>query len=352
VSKRSIAQPVTDPMILAAAARDVERAIAATGTNSHRVFELADVDPTRVADPSLRLGLIDYCRLFDIAARETGDDLFGARFGQRFTPEHFSVVGALVVSSPTVRDALSALARSYRWIQENTSLQFIVHRGFAALEYQVCDARILHKHQDAELTIAALCALIRHFLGPAWQPLETHFEHGRGGSRRDYRQVFGETVFDQSSNVILIDPALLDLPMPRQNAQTFAEAQAWINHRLALMDSTAGLRSGEDSRLGLLAHIIESQCKRGNVSISTVAGRMGLTVHGLRRELRKCNVAYDEFLLSVRQNVARRYVESADHDLTTIALMLGYSELSAFSRAFKLWHGLSPIACRKHASTR
>ncbi len=349
---RSMVQPVTDPLILAAAARDVEQAIAATGINSDRVLELADVDPARIADPSLRLGLIDYCRLFDIAARETGDDFFGARFGRWFTTEHFSVIGTLVVSSPTVRDALSALARNYRWIQENSSMQFTVHRGFATLEYQICDARILHKHQDAELTIAALCGLIRHFLGPAWQPLETHFEHGRGGWRRDYQKVFGETVFDQGTNAILIDSAALDRQMPQRNARTFAEVQALISYQLASVDSEAGLRSDRDSRLGLLAHIIESQCKSGDASIGAVARRMGLTVHGLRRQLKECNAAYDELVFSVRQTAAMRYVESSDYDLTTIALMLGYSELSAFSRAFKRWHGRGPSACRNQACSR
>jgi AraC-like DNA-binding protein len=352
MSNPSIVQPVTDPLILAAAARDVERAIAATGIDSHRVLELADIDPARIADPSLRLGLMDYCRLFDIAARETGDDFFGARFGRWFTPEDFSVVGTLVVSAPTVRDALSALARNYRWIQENSSLQFTVHRGFASLEYQICDARILHKHQDAELTIAALCGLIRHFLGPAWQPLETHFEHGRGGLRRDYQSIFGDTVFDQGTNAILIDVASLDLPMPQRNARNFAEVQSLVSRQLAAVDSEAGRRSDPDSRLGLLAHIIESQCKSGDASVSAVARRMGLTVHGLRRLLKECNVAYDELVVSVRQTVAMRHVESSDYDLTTIALMLGYSELSAFSRAFKRWHGQSPSACRKQAGNR
>lgn len=335
---------VTKPLILAAAASGVERAIAATGVNSYRVLELAGVDPARIADPSLRLELVDYCRLFDFAACESGDDFFGARFGQGFTPKHFSAVGRLVVSSPTVRDALSALAGSYRWIQENSSLQFAIHHGFASLEYQICDARIPHKHQDAELTIAALCGLIRHFLGPAWHPLETHFEHGRAGLRRDYRRVFGETVFDQSTNAILIDSAFLDLPMPQQNPRVFAEAHALISRQLASADGEAGRRSNRDSRLGLLAHAIESQCKSGDASISAVARRMGLTVHGLRRQLRECNVAYDELLLSVRQTLAMRYVESSDYDLTTIALMLGYSELSAFSRAFRHWHGQSPNA--------
>jgi hypothetical protein len=87
-------KPATDPLILAAAARDLERSIAATGIDSHRVFELADVDPARIADPSLRLELTDYCRLFEIAARETGDDFFGARFGQCSRPR---------ISVPSVR---------------------------------------------------------------------------------------------------------------------------------------------------------------------------------------------------------------------------------------------------------
>jgi AraC-like DNA-binding protein len=333
-------------LILAAAASGVERAIAATGVNSHRVLELAGIDPARIADASLRVELADYCRLFDLASRETGDEFFGARFGQWFTPKHFSAVGALVVSAPTVGDALSALASNYRWIQENSSLQFSVHQGFASLEYQICDARIIHKHQDAELTLAAICGLIRDFLGPAWQPLETHLEHGSAGSRRDYQKVFGETVFDQSTNALLIDDTLLSLPMPQQNPRAFAGLHALIRRQLASADNEAGARSSQDSRLGLLAHIIESQCKKGDTSIRAIATRMGVTVHALRQQLRECNVAYDELLISVRQTMAMRYVETSDLDLTAIALMLGYSELSAFSRAFKRWHGQSPGAIR------
>jgi AraC-like DNA-binding protein len=343
---QSALHPVTKPLILAAAASGVERAITAAGVNSHRVFELANIDPDGIADPCLRLELIDYCRLFDFAARETGDDFFGARFGQGFTPVHFSAVGKLVVSAPTVGEALSALAHNYRWIQENSRLQFAIRGDFACLEYQICDARISHKHQDAELTIAALCGLIRHFLGQGWKPLETHFEHGRGGLRQDYQKAFGETVFDQNTNALLIDSRSLDLPMPERNPRTFTEVRALISHQLASVDGEAERRSDGDSKLGLLAHVIESQCKKGDASISAVARRIGLTVHGLRQQLKECDLAYDELLLSVRQTLAKRYVESSDYDLTTVALMLGYSELSAFSRAFKHWHGQSPSVVR------
>ncbi len=130
MSHQSAVPAVTNPLILAAAASGIDRSIAATGINSHRVFELAGVDPAKITDPSLRLELIDYCRLFDTAAGQTGDDFFGARFGQWFTPAHFSAIGTLVMSAPTVRDGLAALGRNYRWIQENSSLQFTICHKF------------------------------------------------------------------------------------------------------------------------------------------------------------------------------------------------------------------------------
>jgi AraC-like DNA-binding protein len=136
--------------------------------------------------------------------------------------------------------------------------------------------------------------------------------------------------------------------MPWQNARVFAEVQALINRDLA--DREAVPRTDRDSMLGLLAHLIESQCKKGDTSIRTVASRLGMTVHGLRQQLKEHNVAYDEFVLCVRQTAAMRHIESSHYDLTTIALILGYSDLSAFSRSFKRWYGRSPSACRNHAS--
>lgn len=339
--------PVAQPLILAAAATGVEHAIARTGANPRRVFELAGVDPARVSDPMLRLSLVDYCRLFDIAARCTGDDFFGARFGSAFTPTHFSAVGRLVTHSRTVGDALSELARYYRWIQENSSLELTLHPEGGLLEYQIYDPRITRKHQDAEITLAAFCGLLRHFLGPMWQPLETHFGHSRGGTRRDYGRVFGSSVhFDQPTNAILVDARTLQRPMPRPQARAFLEARALVVVQLADMDCREGARTDRDSFASLITHLIQAQCSLGNVGIRTVAARMGLTVNGLRRRLKDRDLAFDELVSLARRSLALRYLANHDHDLTEIALMLGYSELSAFSRAFRRWTSASPSAYR------
>lgn len=347
-------RPTAEPQILAAAASGVEAAITASGVKSPRVFELAGVDPARVFDPGLRLKLADYCRLMDSAAHETGDDLFGARFGRSFTPQNFKAVGVLVVSSATVGDGLRALARSYGWIQENSSLELNLSEGFASLDYQIYDGRILSRQQDAELTLAAFCALVRHSAGPGWRPREIHFEHGRGGARHDYETIFGTSVFfDQSTNSVVIDAKSLSTVMARPDPDAFERASWFIHRQLAAADS-AGAADQDHHRtrgaaLGVLSYVIEIQCKAGDVGIGAVARRMGLTVHGLRARLRTYDTPFDELVSAVRRRLATRYVEETERSMTEIAFLLGYSELSAFSRAFRHWVGRGPSEHRRAA---
>jgi AraC-like DNA-binding protein len=338
------------PEIIAAAAKGVDSAIATAGIPPARVFELAGVDPARVSDPDLRLDLAGYCRLMDTAANETGDGLFGARFGRSFTPAHFKAVGALVVSSANLEDGLRGLARSYSWIQENSRLELALEHGLASLNYQIYDGRILARQQDAELTIAAFCALMQHAVGPAWRPREIHFEHGPGGARRDYRRIFGASVFfDQATNSVVMDARSLSTPMLRPLPDAFELAARFLRGQLAAAESAAGdQRNGAHApELGALRYVIESQCKAGDVSIGAVARRMGLTVNGLRRLLKACEAPFDELVSDVRRNLALHYVEQTDRMLTEVALLLGYSELSAFSRAFKTWTGVGPADHRR-----
>ncbi len=339
-----------DPEILAAAASGVDSLISASGTRPARVFELAGIDPARVSDPDLRLDLVDYCRLMETAAEETGDALFGARFGRSFTPANFKAVGAMVVSSPRLGDGLRALARSYSWIQENSRLELTLDGGIASLGYQIYDGRITARQQDAELTISAFCSLIAHAVGHGWRPREIHFEHGAGAARHDYHRMFGTGVFfDQPTNAVVFDVRSLSTPMARPDAGAFDRAARFLERALAAGSAASALphESSRDAELGVLRYVIESQCRTGDVSIGAVASRIGLTVHGLRCRLKVLGAPFDELVSDVRRRVALRYVEHTKRSMSEIALLLGYSELSAFSRAFKGWTGTAPMDHRR-----
>lgn len=67
----------------------------------------------------------------------------------------------------------------------------------------------------------------------------------------------------------------------------------------------------------------------------------------LYRALRSRGVEFSELVRALRRELALGYLAEPHLSLTEIALLLGYSELSAFSRAFRAWTGLSPAAWRR-----
>jgi AraC-like DNA-binding protein len=67
----------------------------------------------------------------------------------------------------------------------------------------------------------------------------------------------------------------------------------------------------------------------------------------VQRSLAEQGLTYKDAVEAMRQNLARMYLDQRQLPLTEVALLLGYSELSAFTRAFTRWTGLSPRAHRQ-----
>ncbi|ASD69518.1 hypothetical protein B1L02_21840 [Pseudoalteromonas piscicida] len=78
-------------------------------------------------------------------------------------------------------------------------------------------------------------------------------------------------------------------------------------------------------------------CNKKNIALS-----LGLHPKKLERTLQEHQTSYRDLLEETRKEIALRMLQLGDVSMTTLALNLGYSELSAFSRSFKTWFGVSP----------
>ena len=87
----------------------------------------------------------------------------------------------------------------------------------------------------------------------------------------------------------------------------------------------------------------------GVISEEKVAEKMYLSVRSLRRKLQECGTSFRKLLDRTREELARQYICDEGVDLTEIAFLLGFSEQSAFSRAFKRWTGQTPSDMRREA---
>lgn len=92
--------------------------------------------------------------------------------------------------------------------------------------------------------------------------------------------------------------------------------------------------------------LIARQLARGQVKVESVAGELNMSRHTLYKKLKEENLTFAGLLEDVRREQALKYMNDRNRTLSEVAELLGFSELSAFSRAFKRWMGKSPAEFR------
>lgn len=95
-----------------------------------------------------------------------------------------------------------------------------------------------------------------------------------------------------------------------------------------------------------VSSLIVSQLARGRVGVEAVASQLHMSRYTLHKKLKREGLTFASLLEEVRRKQALTYMQDKTKPLVEIAEQLGFSELSAFSRAFKRWMGTSPAEYR------
>ena len=330
----------TAPRVRAAATSGLCDAMRRAGAEPDIALGRAQLSERALAEPSSWLDLAAYCGLLEEAAEGCGNAAFGWDLGLAEGPGLLGDVAAVVETAPTVGAALAAAARCFGALQEQTAVTLERRGDDAILSYQIRDGRILHRRQDAELSLGALIGLLRRSLGPQWRPEEVHLEHGVRGSGGLPESLQGTRVYAaQRRNAILIAGPALAAFMPMADPCRHGALLRRIESRLPD-------RPGEDF-VGIVLQHIRDALADGRPGIAPVARRLGLSGPTLYRKLAACGTDFSELQRDLRRELALVALADPHLPLTEVAALLGYSELSAFSRAFRGWSGLSPLAYRR-----
>jgi AraC-like DNA-binding protein len=331
------------PQILASAANGIVEMIATLGGDAGRVFETVHVDAHSLDSPFNELSLAQYCQLFEEAARHTRYDNFGQRIAYGFRPKQLGAIGYMAVNSPTLATALRNFCRYFPAHQQNTTMTLREERDLVYLDYRIEDGRISRRRQDAELSIGMFCNIFWHALGRNWRPLEIHFEHPKPHEAREHEALFDTPIyFSQPFNSVVFRRSDLDSVMPEPDSSLYSLLEPFMSGRCR--------RARPDDLVALVRQKIEIQLQQGNPSIKKVATELGMTSWTLHRRLHDLDVNFNDLVRGSRRDLALRYVAEPHIPLTEVAFLLGYSELSAFSRAFRHWTGMAPAHYRRQCA--
>jgi AraC-like DNA-binding protein len=116
--------------------------------------------------------------------------------------------------------------------------------------------------------------------------------------------------------------------------------------RASLAAVACGGGAVEKDIVARAAEVVRLLLADGAASLSSVAERLHMPARTLQRRLADQGLSFSQLIEDVRKRLARTYLQQPEIPLTEIALLLGYSESSAFSRAFRQWYGVSPSRFR------
>ena len=327
--------------ILASAANGVIDAIQSNNGDIDGIFGRAGIHKDDLDNPFNELNLRQFCQLFEEAAAQTGNDNFGLQFGASYQPKQLGAIGYAAISTPTLAAAIHTLEKYFPAHQGHSSFRVVEDKGVLWLSYRVFDQRVKHLRQDAELSMAVFVNIFRHALGKAWCPLEVCFEHGRPDGAKEHSRCFGApTEFSRRTNAIAFRRSDLAAPMPSCDPHLFALIEPFLKSRCEWsarsMDFSSIVR--EQIKLNLVDN---------DASPKKISEVLGLSKHAFKERLKTNHVTFQDLLRAARQELALHYLKDPDIPLTEVAMCLGYSELSAFSRAFRSWTGFSPRKYRR-----
>jgi AraC-like DNA-binding protein len=150
-----------------------------------------------------------------------------------------------------------------------------------------------------------------------------------------YQRAFGCPVrFAAPRNALEFAAGDLDEPLPAGNAELARGNDEVLVRYLARLEDT---RVAARVQRALLAALPDGAPRK-----SAIARALGLSARSLQRRLAAEGTSFSALLADARISLARTYVAEARLSVTEIAFVLGFADLSTFSRAFKRWTGLAP----------
>lgn len=264
----------------------------------------------------------------------------GWEIGQQIRDYHSGVLGYLVANTLTVQEALSCFHRYQVLLHNFGPVNVALIDGLVHVQWDYLGKQ--STQLSDEVFISSVIAFLHRVTGRQdIHPTRIHFNHPEPDTEQSYPTIFDcDVVFDQSQLGIIFSPDILALPINSSDP-----------HLLEILDRQAKalcLQSYEqDPLLSSLEKAIVESFSKGTPNEERLAKHLNISRRTLHRRLEARGLNYKQFLQQVRKRLADLYMSDQTLSLSDIAFLLGYSEQSAFSRAFKHWNGITPSAYRK-----
>ena len=303
------------------------------GGDPQALLAEADVAPEVLTVPGIFLPYASYLRLMHMAARATDTPHFGLLMARPSNAETLGTIGIIMTQAETVASAWETLAHFYS-IHDTYGQASISHLpGSALISYGLPRNDQLGARQVLDVAAGITVNIMRRLCGPEFRARQMNFPYAQPSDLSVFADLPADEIgFGSAAMEMLVPAEYMQQPLQGRDSEL----------RLALNDYMSAQGGQRRSAVRQVEDMIRRLLPTGDCTLPRIAETLATTPRTLQARLEAEHSSFREILEQVRREIATFHLRRGDMQLTQLAMVLGYSELSAFSRSFRAWYGMSP----------
>ena len=314
-----------------------------SGLDPTQLFKRHGIDPTVFSNPDARIPVSAWDALTRDAAEHISDPSFGLLAAQCWHPSSLGALGYAWLTSSTLRTGLGRLVRYWRLLGEGSSgfleetadgLRLVIDRhGSQPLDDEVVEAVVV------DFITSMVTGMCRMNASESFRPMAVHLHRKQPEDAQPYLKFFGcEVNFGGHEDVLTFSRADVESALPTGNRQLVVTMDRILVERLAQLDKSNVVARCQSQLL--------EQLSSGAVTEEMMADHLHMSRRTLQRKLADADVTYKQLVDDTRRDLAMRHLDDPSYSITDVTFLLGFSQQSAFTRAFRRWTGMSPSEYR------
>lgn len=299
------------------------------------------IDPDSPIDPSHMVADTDYYDFLErLAAIDGNATSIPLRAGAAMGCDDYGAFGLAWKSAANIRGSYERTERYARVLTSVASYEVESTGEGAFLHLHRSGERRLGMRLSNEATIASIASLSRQVSTREFKPIAVYFKHPAPDCIAAHEAYFECPVhFDSDKDALLVSSETLQTPNKQGDESISQFFDSHLEAELAKFEDSSTL----DKRVRIQ---VSQSLSEGVPMISDVAKRLCMSGRTLQRKLSEQGYSYQKLVDESRRQLAERLLRQSDYSLAEVAFLTGFSEQSAFTRAFRRWEGQTPRSFR------
>ena len=319
----------------------IDLALQGKGIDPEPIFEAVGIDRSAIKNPELRIPVSTMNNLWKKSVEVTQDSAFGLTVADYVFPTHLSALLFAVQSSGSLKESVNRIVRYSNIV---TTIGGAVAReeyGDLFVEIQLYEQQDTFPPKPIEALIATAAKTFNNIMAQSDQAVrDVSFKRAIPPNPGSYTDFFKCPVkFNAERNEIRIRGDVINKPLPGGNPMIAEIQDELLNDYLKRLNQKSLRMKVNEQILTLLLS--------GDVTQDVVASKLNMSSRSLHRKLSEEDTTFKQLLDSVKKDLAVNYLKVPTISIIELTYILGFTDQSSFTRAFRRWTDCTPSQYRE-----